>query len=465
MAEGSSPVPRVVGGRHRVEELVGQGSLGSLHRAHDEVEDAPVALELARDAVLALDDLPERLERAVDEAKTVRHAALVRIVDAGEEDDGRPFVAWSWFEGRALRHRLTPGPLDPEQALGVLDQLAGALDAVHAAGLVHLDVGTNSVLVRDSPTGLRAQLTGLGVSRALLEAGAAPTLTLGTAAAGLPAALAPELAAGAAPDARSDVYALAALAFELLSGTPPFTGPTPGAVLAAHTLRPRPQLSSRRPTLPGALDRVLEAGMALEPEERPASAGALIAALHEALGHPAGAVDADTTLPPGGAARHPTALTHPSRRTPAAWGRREPRRRAVLAALLALVVGGGAAAGAALAASDDEPATIVDVPTLPAPPGCRRRPTFRCARRPPRVPRPAWRWSTPCASSPRQTSTARPRGSRSSLPSSSWRRAVRVGAARGPRRPSHGPPLIGLRARPGCASAARPVSCPGRWKA
>lgn len=366
MAEGSPPVPRVVGGRHRIEQRVGQGSLGSLHRAHDEVEDAPVALELARDAVLALDDLPERLGRAVEEARTVRHATLVRIVDAGDED-GRPFVAWSWVEGRALRHRLTAGPLDPEQALGVLDQLAGALDAVHAAGLVHLDVGTSSVLVRDTPAGLRAQLTGLGVSRALLEAGAGPALTLGTTAAGLPAALAPELATGAAPDARSDVYALAALAFELLSGTPPFSGSTPAAVLAAHAVHPRPRLSSRRPTLPGALDPVLEAGMALEPAERPASAGVLVVALREALDRPAGAIDADTTLAPGGAARRLAPSAGASGRTSRAGGYARHHRRAVTAAVLILVMSGGAVTGAALAAFDDEPATIVDVPVLPAP--------------------------------------------------------------------------------------------------
>jgi hypothetical protein len=334
----------------------------------------PVALELARDATLALPDLRQRLRRAVDEARVVRHPGLARIVDAGEED-GRPYVAWSWVEGRPLRHRLAAGPPAPEEALELLDQLAGALDAVHAAGLVHLDVGTSSVLVRDTPGGPRAQLAGLGVSRALLEAGAAPSLTLAAATAGLPAALAPELAAGATPDARSDVYALAALAFELLSGTPPFTGPTAAAVLAAHAVRPRPSLSSRRPALPPALDDVLARGMALDPAERPAGAGALVAALRSALGGPTSASRGDATLPPDGAGRR-SELLGAAARPPGGAHRNAPshgraraqgRRRSRVAVAVVLVLGGAAVTGAALAASDDEPSSTLDVPALSAP--------------------------------------------------------------------------------------------------
>lgn len=192
-------IGQLVGGRYRVQELVGQGGLGPVLRAHDEVEDMPVALEVARDCALHPDDLAERLVHAVEQARAVQHPALVRLVDVGE-DAGRPYIARAWVDGTELGRRYAAGPPAPAEALAVLEQLAHALDAVHAAGQVHADLGPSSVLVRDTPGGPRAYLTGLGVRRALLAAGVGPTLTLGPQTSGLPGTLAPELAAGAPPD-------------------------------------------------------------------------------------------------------------------------------------------------------------------------------------------------------------------------------------------------------------------------
>ena len=249
----------------------------------------------------------------------------------------------------------------------MLEQLAHALDAVHAAGQVHGDLGSASVLVRDTPAGLRAYLAGLGVRRAMLAAGVGPKLTLATETAGVPGALAPELSAGAPADRRADVYALACLAFELLSGTPPFTGPTAAAVLAAHASRLRPRLSARRPALPSTLDAVLERGMALDPQLRQTSAGDFVAALHRALGPEPDTAGAEaTTLAPGrrapaGAAAHPAA--------PRAAARRHPgRRRGVAVAAVVLVAAGSAVFGVRLAASDDAPSAAVDVPVVPRAP-------------------------------------------------------------------------------------------------
>lgn len=357
-------IGQLVGGRYRVQELVGQGGLGPVLRAHDEVEDMPVALEVARDSALHPDDLAERLVHAVEQARAVQHPALVRLVDVGE-DAGRPYIARAWVDGTELGRRYAAGPPAPAEALAVLEQLAHALDAVHAAGQVHADLGPSSVLVRDTPGGPRAYLTGLGVRRALLAAGVGPTLTLGPETSGLPGTLAPELAAGAPPDSRTDVYALACLSFELLSGTPPFTGPTAAAVLAAHASRPRPRLSTRRPGVPAALDAVLAHGMALDPAMRPASTGALVASLHAAVGPEPGLISDDATLAPGrggAVADAPAAAPRPARRA------RPRRRRAVVTAIILLAAAGGGVAGVALAASDDSPSSALDVPLLqPAP--------------------------------------------------------------------------------------------------
>ncbi|WP_026910257.1 serine/threonine-protein kinase [Patulibacter minatonensis] len=376
---------RLIGGRHRVEGPAGDGVLGPVLRAHDEQEDAPVAVEVARDEALVADDLGERLSRAVGEARRVEHPVLVRPVDVGTDDD-RPYVATAWIDGDDLGHRYSAGPPPAAEAADLVEQLAGALDAVHAAGQVHGDLGPACVLVRDTPSGPRAWLTGLGVRRTVLEAGVGPALTRAPETAGLPGALAPELADGGTPDARADVYALACLAFELLSGTPPFTGPTGAAVLTAHATRPRPRVTSRRPELPRELDLVLERGMAIDPAERPPSAGALAAAVAGALGDRphagddrametgTGAVAWDVThdLPASAGSRD-------GRRDGADAGRRDGRRsrpssatrvrRRVVAAVVVVVAAvGGAVGGVALAASDDGPPEDAGAPPLAAPP-------------------------------------------------------------------------------------------------
>lgn len=371
-------IGRLVGGRHRLEAHVGQGPLGPVFRARDEQDDAPVAVELARDAAAFDPGLPARLVAAVDAARDVRHPGLVRLVEAGE-DAGRAFVARAWIDGSDLGHRYAAGPPEPAEALEVLEQVAGALDAAHAAGQVHGDLGPAVVLVRDTPGGPRAYLTGLGVRRALLAAGIGPTLTLGSDTAGLPGALAPELASGAEPDARADVYGLACLAFEVLSGTPPFTGPTAAAVLTAHTSRPRPRVTGRRAALPPALDPVLEAGMALDPALRPQSAGALVAALHEALDGDVTVEDA--TFIPG----------RPVVPVVAAPAHVAPRRRrrgggVLVGALLAVALVGGGLGGVALATSDDAPAAAMDMPTLTTPPRLQRSTIL--PQRPPSAPGP-----------------------------------------------------------------------------
>jgi len=352
-------IGHLVGGRHRVQEYVGEGALGYLFRAHDEEHDSPVAVEIARASALVSDDLTERLTRAVQEASAVQHPVLVRLVDVGE-DAGRPYVARAWIDGTDLGHRYVEGPPACADAVAILEQLAQALDAIHAAGQVHGDIGATTVIVRDTPTGPRAYLTGLGVRRALLAAGVGPTLTLGVETAGLPGALAPELAAGAPPDARGDIYALACVAFELLSGTPPFTGPTAAAVLAAHASRPRPQLSARRPALPPALDVVLKRAMALDPKTRPSSAGAFVAALHAGLGNQPHPTASDATLVPGRATARTTG--RPSPRPVIPGGRRW--RRVLVGVALVIAAAGGAVAGASVAASDDAPSNAIDVPVL-----------------------------------------------------------------------------------------------------
>lgn len=278
-------------GHYVIESVAGRGGMGVVYRAHDEQLDRSVALKVAAARLADLPDLQDGLRREARLAARVEHGSVVGVHHVGSID-GRPYVALQWIEGTDLRTRLALGPPPVRDAMRILEQLASGLDAAHAAGCLHRDVKPSNVLVRDDADGPRAVLTDFGVAGALQAAGshAGP----GTAAelVGTPAYLAPELAQGVAGDERSDLYGLACVTFEVLTGTPPFTAASIPAILVAHAVRPRPMASQRRPGLPFAVDPILARGMAIDPAERPANGAELVAELHRALGLASGGTPA-----------------------------------------------------------------------------------------------------------------------------------------------------------------------------
>ena len=173
--------------------------------------------------------------------------------------------------------------------MAILRPVAAALDAAHASGLVHRDVKPANVLLEDAPGGERVYLTDFGISKPL-EAARPPgstattALTMSGQVLGTADYVSPEAIEGADVDARSDVYSLACLAYHLLCGKPPFPRERELATLIAHTKAPRPSAATANPELRPEVDAVLRDGMAIDPGERPASAGELIARLDEAVG-------------------------------------------------------------------------------------------------------------------------------------------------------------------------------------
>ncbi len=242
-------------GSYRLLDLLGDGDTDQLVRAHDPA--------LGRDVVLrVLAPQPGRRERFLRELPVVLRLAephLVRVHRYGDVG-GRLFVATELVEGEHLAEVLArTGPLDPARAVDVVGQLARALDVVHAAGLVHRDVGASHVLVRARPAG-----TG-GDAVLLADLGTAPGAGRDS------EHPAPELAAGGPVDGRADVFSLAGLLFELLTGARPEPGADP------------PAPSALRPGLPPELDGVVQRGLAADPERRWTSAGGMAAAARAAL--------------------------------------------------------------------------------------------------------------------------------------------------------------------------------------
>jgi serine/threonine-protein kinase len=275
------------------------------------------ATHLALDHVVALKVIAPDLagderfrRRFADESRiavSIRHSNVVQIHHAGEED-GLLFVTMDLIEGSDLRGLLRErGSLDPGHAVAITEAVAGALDAAHRKGLVHRDIKPGNVLIeRSDGHGEHVYLTDFGLARAI-EASSGITAT--GAFVGTLDYVAPEQIRGQRIDARSDVYALGCVLFEMLTGNPPFAARDDKvAKMYAHLQEEPPRLRVLRPDLPGELDQVINRALAKEPDERFLSAGDLgRAAAAAAAGSPT--VEAERSVAVGAAAPGPPEAT------------------------------------------------------------------------------------------------------------------------------------------------------------
>jgi len=264
-------------GDYRIEGIVGVGRMGVVYLAIDRITGRAVALKVLREDVGADPEYRARFRREADLLAQLDHPHVLPIHGMGEVD-GELYMA-SRLVSSTLRNLILAGPIDVDVAMKILTSLATALDAAHAIGVVHRDVKPANVLIDPGP---EVFLGDFGLARD--HEGS--QLTLPGQVLGTIDYMAPELLDGERVGAATDIYGLACLACETLTGTVPYVRDTDAATMYAHIVEPPPSLSERRPELPRALDDVLAAGMAKDPEGRPASAGALVVDMLAALGRP-----------------------------------------------------------------------------------------------------------------------------------------------------------------------------------
>jgi non-specific serine/threonine protein kinase len=263
---------------YRIERLLGRGGMGAVFLAtHQRLgrQDALKVLvpELAEDEVFR-----QRFIRESQLAASLDHPNIIPIYNA-DEAGGVLFIAMRYIEGSDLRAVLrTTGSLPPQRTAQIVEEVAGALDTAHAAGLVHRDVKPANILIQEP--GGKVFLSDFGVAKRTSAAGLTKTGSLIGSVDYCP----PEQIRGRSLDGRADVYSLGCVAFHCLVGQPPFPKETEVGVIQAHLAEPVPALSTVRPGLPPALDGVLATAMAKQREVRYESAGALAAAFRVAIG-------------------------------------------------------------------------------------------------------------------------------------------------------------------------------------
>ena len=267
---------------YRLEAQLGAGGMGVVFRAHDERLRRPVALKIFAPATAADRATRQRFIAESRLAAAVDHPHIIPVYDA-DEAGGVLFIAMRLVRGGDLRRLLhRGGVLAPARAAGIISQVASALDAAHGAGLVHRDVKPANILLA-APVGGSdyVYLSDFGLSK---HATRSTTLTRAGQFLGTPDYAAPEQGQNVAVDGRADQYALACVAYHLLTGAPPFEREDYRAVLMAHLSEPPPPVRRRRPELPEAVDRVLARALAKAPDKRFRSCQEFASALRGALG-------------------------------------------------------------------------------------------------------------------------------------------------------------------------------------
>jgi serine/threonine-protein kinase len=276
-APAPAPTTEVEFGRYRLFEKLGQGSMGAVYRAHDTALDRDVAVKLLQPELAAEPGFQERFRREAYGAGRLANPNIIPIYETGEID-GRLYFVMPIVDGVDLNKVLKrDGAMSPQKAVRVVEQVAGALDAAHKSGLVHRDVKPSNLLMVGEDF---VYLIDFG----LVHEADAGRLTMTNVAPGSPAYMAPErFGSGKNVDARADVYSLACVLYECLTGRLPFSGGGVEGLAAAHRGTEPPKPSSFNPAIPVGFDAVIARGMAKEPEDRFQSARELAVAARAAL--------------------------------------------------------------------------------------------------------------------------------------------------------------------------------------
>lgn len=279
---GDELEPGALVGPWVVEARVHPGVTAWLYRASHLSTRAPAALKVVREELNHVSEVLRRFKQEADTLQALHHPHIVQVLEYGELRDGRPWLAMEWLEGESvdqwLAHR---GPFSVPEALTVMEELGGALHFAHSRGVLHRDLKAQNVMVLPRAEGFTVKLVDFGIARVQAPEGLSG-LTSAGAVLGTPVAMAPEQIRGQAVDARTDLYALGVLLYQLLTGRLPFEGASAVEVEEQHLHAPPPRLGERVQA-PPALDAVVRRCLAKSPEDRWPDVPAFLVALRAAL--------------------------------------------------------------------------------------------------------------------------------------------------------------------------------------
>jgi serine/threonine protein kinase len=273
---------RVLGGRYRLEERLGQGGMGTVYRALHTLMDKPVALKILRSEMAADNEAVARFHREARSASKLDHDHCIRVMDFGQSDDGLLFLVMELLDGVSLGQITRRGPVPATRAAAIGVAIAEALEHAHEAGIIHRDLKPDNVYLARRPRGRElVKVLDFGLAKLVHDGALGPSITRDGTVFGTPEYMAPEQAEGEKLDGRTDIYALGIILYQLVTGDVPFRASNFVALLTKQVSdKPMPP-RERRPDLeiPEGLEAVILRCLEKKAEDRYATAQELAEAL------------------------------------------------------------------------------------------------------------------------------------------------------------------------------------------
>ncbi|HZF37549.1 MAG TPA: serine/threonine-protein kinase, partial [Blastocatellia bacterium] len=272
---------------YRIERLISRGGMGAVFEATQLNLDRAVAIKLLLPALSRDEKVRERFRREARSAASLRHPNIIQIYDYGISDHG-PYIVMELARGKSLRNLLSQGAPPIELSVKLMGQICSALAAAHSATIIHRDLKPDNIMVEEQADGqIIAKVLDFGIAkmRESQPDEEAANLT-GASIIGSPAYMSPEQSLGTTLDARSDIYSLGIVLYEMLTGSTPFGKATPGALLTHQINTPPPPVTAARPEISAAVESVVMKALAKDREARFTSATQFAQALRKAFDDP-----------------------------------------------------------------------------------------------------------------------------------------------------------------------------------
>lgn len=271
--------------KYLIEQLIKRGGMGAVYRGKHVLMDKTVAIKVLRPSLAGDDAIVARFSREAKAASRISHPHAVSVTDFGEAENGVVFLVMEYLDGRTLKDIIrNEGPMPMDRAAEITRQVSGALDAAHQQGVVHRDLKSDNIMLSQTNGGDWAKVLDFGIAKIQQLEGVrdhditAPNLVIGT-----PQYMSPEQCSQTSPiDARSDLYSLGIIIYEMLSGKVPFTGESPTVIMMKQVQDPPPSILDARPDLPVSVDKLIKRALAKQPGDRFQTAGELSQALTHA---------------------------------------------------------------------------------------------------------------------------------------------------------------------------------------